>query len=431
MIRRNRRPLGFAAAVVVSLALASDCAHADDSIPPELSAYVNTKDDAFRWELGSKSLAAGSLRFELALVSQAWQGTLWKHSLMVVVPPREQTVAPNAAMLFLGKDMGPGETPESAARTAGIVCVMMDGIPNAGLFGLPEGQLMRHAERQYMATGDPAWMPLCPMVKSVVRAMDAVAALTTAELAVPVTRFIVLGHSKRGVTAWLAAATDRRVVGIVPMGADLLNLPAQFAAWPRLRTILLAEPDQMSRESGRRILTVMDPYQYRRHLAIPKLNVSGSNDPAYPTAGVNLFWDGLPEPKWLLYVPNRGHNEPSDPRTAPATYAFARAVATGKELPRVASTFEEFSGTRIIRLRLTTAVSAQSAQLWTAHGPSRDLHAARWEPRPMQSTGQDSLSFQAEVERPDATCLGAFSAVTFAERGSSYVLTTTMHLSGP
>ena len=88
----------------------------------------------------------------------------------------------------------------------------------------------------------------------------------------------------------------------------------------------------------------MDPYNYRRNLAIPKLNVSGSNDPAYPTAGVNLFWDDMPDPKWLLYVPNRVHNEPSDPRTAPASYAFARAVASGKGLPQIVSTFEEPDG---------------------------------------------------------------------------------------
>ena len=126
----------------------------------------------------------------------------------------------------------------------------MDGIPNAGLFGMPEGQLMRHAERQYMATGDPAWMPLCPMVKSVARAMDAIEALTAAERPVPVKRFILLGHSKRGVTAWLSAAADPRVVGIVPMGADLLNLPAQFAGWPRCAASCWPTPSRCSAKPG-------------------------------------------------------------------------------------------------------------------------------------------------------------------------------------
>ena len=378
MIYLRHRSLAFMKTALASVALIAHGVQAGEEVPPELIRHVQAEDKVFHWELRSKSGDEGWSRFEVALVSQAWQGTTWKHSLSVVKPPAAQTLAADAAMLFLGRDMGPGETLESAAQAAGVACIRMDGIPNAGLFGLPEGQLMRHAERQYMATGDPAWMPLCPMVKSVVRALDAVEALTTAELSVPIKRFIVLGHSKRGVTAWLAAAADPRVIGIVPMGADLLNLPAQFADWPRLRTMLLADPEQMQREAGRRIFTVMDPYNYRRKLAIPKLNISGSNDPAYPTAGVNLFWDDMPDPKWLRYLPNRGHNEPADPRTAPASYAFARAVALGKSLPRIAATFEEpdINGKATVRLRLTTSAPAQSARLWTAQSPGRDLHAA-------------------------------------------------------
>jgi PhoPQ-activated pathogenicity-related protein len=431
MIKKSFRFLVTLHAALASVALDAAVLRGGEAVPPELLDYVHGKDGVFRWELRSKSVSEGGLRFEVALVSQAWQGTTWRHSLSVVVPPAARAVAPDAAMLYLGRDMGPGETLESAAEAAGVVCATMDGIPNAGLFGLPEGQLMRHAERQYMATGDPAWMPLCPMVKSVVRALDALEALGAAELSVPLKRFIVLGHSKRGVTAWLAAAADFRVVGIVPMGADLVNLPAQMAAWPRLGTILMAEPEQLKHESGRRIFTVMDPYNYRPSLAKPKLNVSGTNDPAYPTAGVNLFWDDMPEPKWLLYVPNRVHNEPSDLRTAPASYAFVRAVARGKGLPRIVSTFEDPAGQRVARLRLTTSAPAASAELWTAQAPGRDLHAARWTMRPMNPAGGDGRVFQAEAERLEGACLGAFGAVVFAEDGRTYTLTTTMYLSGP
>jgi PhoPQ-activated pathogenicity-related protein len=175
----------------------------------------------------------------------------------------------------------------------------------------------------------------------------------------------------------------------------------------------------------------MDPYNYRRTLALPKLNVSGTNDPAYPTAGVNLFWDDMPDPKWLLYVPNRVHNEPSDPRTAPATYAFVRAVVRGKSLPRIVSRCEELDGHSGVRLRLTTSAPAASAELWTAQAPGRDLHAARWEMHPMNPAGGDGRSFQADAGRPDAACLGAFGAVVFSEDGRTYTLTTAMYLSGP
>ena len=49
----------------------------------------------------------------------------------------------------------------------------------------------------------------------------------------------------------------------------------------------------------------------------------------------------------------------------------------------------------------------------------------------MSPSGGDGRSFQADAERPEATCLGAFAEVTFTEDGRPYSLTTAMHLSGP
>jgi hypothetical protein len=49
----------------------------------------------------------------------------------------------------------------------------------------------------------------------------------------------------------------------------------------------------------------------------------------------------------------------------------------------------------------------------------------------MNPMGGDGRSFQANAERPEATCLGAFGAVVFTEDERSYTLTTTMYLSGP
>ena len=68
-------------------------------------------------------------------------------------------------------------------------------------------------------------------------------------------------------------------------------------------------------------------------------------------------------------------------------------------------------------------------QLWTAQR-GRDLHAALGLV-PMSLSGGDGRSFQADAERPEATCLGAFAEVTFTEDGRPYSLTTAMHLSGP
>ena len=68
------------------------------------------------------------------------------------------------------------------------------------------------------------------MTKAGVRAMDTI----TDFLAKPesgsvtVDKFVVAGASKRGWTTWSVAAVDKRVVAIVPIVIDMLNVVPSF-----------------------------------------------------------------------------------------------------------------------------------------------------------------------------------------------------------
>jgi PhoPQ-activated pathogenicity-related protein len=68
------------------------------------------------------------------------------------------------------------------------------------------------------------------MTKSVVRAMDAITGVcrSVAGGGIEVGRFVLAGASKRGWTAWTAAAVDKRVVAVMPVVIDLLNVEASF-----------------------------------------------------------------------------------------------------------------------------------------------------------------------------------------------------------
>ena len=65
------------------------------------------------------------------------------------------------------------------------------------------------------------------MTRAVVRAMDLVQDITK-QNKVNVNEFVVSGASKRGWTAWTTAAIDKRVIAIVPMVIDMLNLNESF-----------------------------------------------------------------------------------------------------------------------------------------------------------------------------------------------------------
>ena len=74
---------------------------------------------------------------------------------------------------------------------------------------------------------DIEWLPRLPMTRAVVRSMD-LAQEITLQNNVNVKDFVVSGASKRGWTAWTTAAVDDRVVAVVPMVIDMLNMVPSF-----------------------------------------------------------------------------------------------------------------------------------------------------------------------------------------------------------
>ena len=81
-----------------------------------------------------------------------------------------------------------------------------------------------------MRTGDDKWPLRLPMTKSAVRAMDTMTSFTASQDGggVAVEEFVVMGGSKRGWTTWTTAAVDHRVIAIMPVVIDLLNIEPSF-----------------------------------------------------------------------------------------------------------------------------------------------------------------------------------------------------------
>src|SRR5207237_6867623 len=131
---------------------------------------------------------------------------------------------------------------------------------------------------RYLKTKDESWPLLFPMVKSLVKAMDALQAFARAEWGVEVTSFIVSGASKRGWTTWLTAAADRRVCAIAPLVIDTLNmaeqLPHQIKSFGRYSEQigdytargLVPLPDG---DVARKLWRMTDPFTYRESLNLP------------------------------------------------------------------------------------------------------------------------------------------------------------------
>jgi PhoPQ-activated pathogenicity-related protein len=115
------------------------------------------------------------------------------------------------------------------ARALRAPVALLSDIPNQPLFGgLREDDLLAHTFVQFLTTQDTTWPLLLPMVKGVVRAMDAIQDFLQRQQHISTAGFVVSGASKRGWTAWLTPVVDARVKAIAPWVYDNLNLAQQL-----------------------------------------------------------------------------------------------------------------------------------------------------------------------------------------------------------
>src|SRR5439155_21728723 len=59
-------------------------------------------------------------------------------------------------------------------------------------------------------------------------------------------------------------------------------------------------PERIDSPTGRELAAMVDPYSYRDRLLQPKLILLATNDPYWPLDALNVYWNGLPEPKRVL-----------------------------------------------------------------------------------------------------------------------------------
>ena len=128
--------------------------------------------------------------------------------------------------------------------------------------------------------------------------------------------------------------------------------------------------------------------------------MNGNNDPYWTTDALNLYWDDLKGDKWVLYVPNAGHDlkEPDGKRTRASNglAAFTRHQMTGKPMPTVTWKHDDSEGKA--RLRVETSAAPSAARVWMAESDTRDFRKAKWE-QPAMAVGKTITFSTAPPEK--------------------------------
>lgn len=418
-----------------------------------LDEYIAKPDPTYAWKLVKTIPGDGVTTYVLDLKSQSWRSLpqvdrpVWQHWLTIVKPA---TVKHETAYLRIGGGANGSEPPASAnaqliryAQATNTVVADLGMVPNQPLVfnqdGKPrrEDDLIAYCHIKFMDTGDPTWLPRLPMVKSAVRAMDAVTEFLASNEGgkTPIKKFVVSGGSKRGWTTWLTGAVDPRVIAIIPVVIDVVNVKeckmnhfAAYGFWAEAVGDYTRHKihERFDTPEYAQLLKIVDPYSYRDRLTLPKFIVNASGDQYFPPDSSKFYYDDLKGPKYLRYVPNAAHNLAGSD-AADSILAFYRAVLNASPLPKYAWKVQPDGS-----IRVTAETKPREVNLWQATNPkARDFRLQTLGPAYKKSTltPQRDGSYLARVDKPTQGWTASFAELVF-DSGSPepYKLTTQVYI---
>lgn len=375
------------------------CAHAPYSstkAPTPLDTYVHAPDSHYSYRLESTIPGEGATAYIINMTSQQWRSEkevnrpVWTHWLTIVKPDK---VVTNKALLFITGGSVDKPPPKGLdQRLAGIaqatqsVVAELKGVPNEPLTFIAdetkprtEDSLIAYTWDKFLKTGDSTWPARLPMTKSAVRAMDTVTDFCATEQGgkIKVDQFVVAGGSKRGWTTWTTAAEDKRVIAIVPMVINLLNIESSFKhhyrAYGRWAPavgdyVAMGIMDWADTSEYRALMKIVEPYEYRDRYTMPKLIMNATGDQFFLPDSTRYYYNDLPGEKLLRIVPNADHGL-GKTDAAETLLAYYQMILTDKPRPRFSWTFEKDGA-----IKVTAVDKPTEALLWQATNPdARDF----------------------------------------------------------
>ena len=326
-----------------------------------LKEYVFKEDPAFRYEVVDTFSGDGWKEYYIKMVSGSWltekevNQTEWWHWITIVVP---NNVVETEALLMIGggstKDQEPRKASEiliKAALGTKSIIAEISNIPfqplnfaNDNKDDRYEDDLIAYGWKKFLERGardeDVSWLARLPMTRAVVRGMDVIQKVTS-DFNIPVEEFVIAGASKRGWTTWTTAVVDNRVIAIIPIVIDLLNVIPSFdhhwrcyGEWSPAIDDYVNEgvTEWMGSEEYNRLLELVEPYSFIDQLEIPKFLINATGDEFFVTDSWQFYWKSLIGNKYLQYVPNGNHGL-TGTYNPESLIAFYNAIITNSDIP--------------------------------------------------------------------------------------------------
>jgi PhoPQ-activated pathogenicity-related protein len=410
--------------------------------PNVLDAYVARPDPSFAWKVEKTFSGQGYHGAVLELTSQTWltekdtDRSVWKHWLTVTIP--DQLVS-SKAFLYIGSGSNGRAAPAGAnerfarmATDTGSVIAEVGQVPNqpmrlAGSTDVPrtEDDIIAYLQARYDPQTNPEALVRLPMVKSGTAAMTAVQQYLASEAGGKRTidGFVVAGGSKRGWTTWLIGLLDERVVGMIPIVINVLDVDATTKHhWQAMGYFSPALGDYVNHklipfEIGKPRLTAVnaieDPLNYRGRprMKIPKFIINAVGDEYFPPDNTKFSYHLLPAKKQLRMLPNSKHSTQGTDINESMT-AWYDAVIKGRTIPEYSWTVRE-DGALVVK----PGGKPSQVLLWQGNNPKeRDFRVDVIGDKAFTSTpltAQANGTYVGKVETPAAGFTAYFVEMSY------------------
>ncbi len=450
----KRKPVFGGLLLIISL-LVSSCRQTPPigsetaSLHSPLETYVASRDKTTTWETVDTIRVEGHTTYILRMISQKWltekevKDPVWWHWLTVVVPDSLQD---HTGMLFIGGGNRQRKQPEKAgeqflqtALTTESIVAELHNVPNQPLeftgdtFGLrDEDEIIAYGWRKFLEGGardeDMHWLARMPMTTAAVRAMDVLQEFSVQSLEKPLEKFVVAGGSKRGWTTWTTGATDDRVIAIIPIVIDMLNVVPSFQHHWRVYGAWAPAVGDYEREGIMdwqgsseylRLVDLTEPFSFRNRLTIPKMIINATGDQFFLPDSWQFYWNDLIGEKHLRYVPNSEHSMQETDAWLTLT-AFYQLMVDGTARPDFDWKIENGE----IHIQTRKEFEPDLITLWKAHNPTARNFQVDSIGRVYQSSlveiSQDGI-YQIKIETPQTGWSAYFVELTFPGKKKEHI----------
>ncbi|MET0008312.1 MAG: PhoPQ-activated protein PqaA family protein [Candidatus Thiodiazotropha sp. 6PLUC9] len=420
-----------------------------------LKDYVYAYDSAYNYRLVSQRSEDGFDVYTINLDSQKWRSAeevspvLWNHWLTLIVPDQITTSMANIVVHSGNSDSGVPDIESfgeyrTLAIQSGSIQAILQQVPAQPLTftdldeAVQEDALVSYSWRKVMETGDPTWSAYLPMTKAVVRGMDTTQKIVEDKLGFEIEQFIVTGFSKRGAIAWLTAAIDPRVSGVIPGGYNILYLDQQlehhFNSYGFYSEALANYSNkqilqEIRSPEGKFLRSLIDPVSYRHTLNMPHLILNVTGDEFFLPDASEAYIDKIPGETLQRIIPNTNHSFLGhEEEMMEGLTAWYQMIVNGFARPQIDWEHDE-SGSLVVHSDLTPL----EVRLWQANNPhGRDFRFPTVGDEAWHSTllevGQDG-SYRISVPIPDEGYTAYMAELTYPDVfGKAQVYTTSVFI---